>query len=416
MTDFEKYNTLLVQAVGNKKGAIAPTVVASAAFGYSDAEEAEAIFAGEVALPLYARMGNPSNAKLESVVATMEGGIGAIATSSGMGALAMVLTAFLGQGDKILSIGGFFGGTYTLISDTMNRFGVEGHFCAVDEYEQIEEHLRSGVQIVLCESVGNPSLSLPNLEKIGELCKKYQTIFVVDNTVTPLVVRPFEQGADIVVYSSTKIMSGHSAALGGIAVFREVVKSDEKLLAEKYKALHPIVNKMKSKAMIAICKKRALRDIGMSANAFGSFLTTLGLETLALRVERVNASVEIFAKYMAENLTDGYKIRHPSLPSHEQHQEYKERYSNGSGSMVTLDCGNKESAFALLNQLKLVTQTANIGDNRTLAIHVGSTMYRDFDAETKKFFGITDGLIRISIGLENPLSIAEDFLQATTKE
>ena len=416
MTDFEKYNTLLVQAVGNKKGAIAPTVVASAAFGYSDAEEAEAIFAGEVALPLYARMGNPSNAKLESVVTTMEGGTGAIATSSGTGALAMVLTAFLGQGDKILSIGGFFGGTYTLISDTMSRFGVEGHFCAVDEYEQIEEHLRSGVQIVLCESVGNPSLSLPNLEKIGELCKKYQTIFVVDNTVTPLVVRPFEQGADIVVYSSTKIMSGHSAALGGIAVFREVVKSDEKLLAEKYKALHPIVNKMKSKAMIAICKKRALRDIGMSANAFGSFLTTLGLETLALRVERVNASVEIFAKYMAEHLADGYKIRHPSLPSHEQHQEYRERYSNGSGSMVTLDCGNKESAFALLNQLKLVTQTANIGDNRTLAIHVGSTMYRDFDTETKKFFGITDGLIRISIGLENPLTIAKDFLQATTKE
>ena len=414
MKDFEHYNTLLVQSVGNKTGSIAPTLVPSAAFGYCDAEEAEAIFSGEAALPLYARVGNPTNAKLESIVATMEGGIGAIATASGMGALAMVLTAFLKQGDEILCIGGFFGGTYTLVNETMKRFGVRGHFCDVDDFKRIEEALQSGVQMVLCESVGNPSLKLPDLQRIGLLCTQYQTLFVVDNTITPLIVRPFEIGADIVIYSSTKIMCGHSAALGGIAVFRAVKESEDKLQQKKYQALHPIINKMKAKAMIAICKKRALRDIGMTANAFGSFLTMLGLETLALRVERINKSVEIFVEELSQALPKGYEIRHPSLATHEHHSRYETLYPDGCGTIVTLDCGSKEAAFLLLNRLTMVTQTANIGDNRTLALHMCSTIYRDFDEETRRFLGVTEGLIRISIGLEDPRALAKDFTQAVT--
>jgi len=412
MNDFERYHTLLVQEVGSKTGPVAPTIVPSAAFGYSDAQEAEAIFSGEAALPLYARVGNPTNAKLEAIVTKMEGGTGSIATASGMGALAMVLTAFLEQGSEILCIGGFFGGTYTLVNETMRRFGVKGHFCDVDDFDQIEEKLHSGVQMVLCESVGNPSLKLPDLQKIGALCKQYQTLFVVDNTITPLIVRPFEVGADIVIYSSTKILSGHSAALGGIAVFRAVKEAEDKLHQQKYQALHPIVAKMKSKAMIAICKKRAIRDMGMTANAFGSFLTMLGLETLALRVERVNAGVETFARELADAIPHGYSVRHPSLEIHEHHARYEADYSSGCGSIVTLDCGSKEAAFALLDRLTLVTQTANIGDNRTLALHMCSTIYRDFDLSTREFLGVTEGLIRISIGLEEPRVLVDDFLQA----
>ncbi|MEA3455924.1 MAG: PLP-dependent transferase, partial [Campylobacterota bacterium] len=370
MKNFEQFNTLLVQEVGSKRGPIAPTLVPSAAFGYCDAEEAEAIFSGEAALPLYARVGNPTNAKLESVVAAMEGGTGAIATASGMGALAMILTAFLKQGDEILCIGGFFGGTYTLVTETMNRFGVKGHFCDVDDFDRIEKLLESGMQMVLCESVGNPSLKLPDLQRIGMLCAQYKTLFAVDNTITPLIVRPFEASADIVIYSSTKIMCGHSAALGGIAVFRAVKERDDKLHHEKYQALHPIVNKIKAKAMIAICKKRAMRDIGMTANAFGSFLTMLGLETLALRIERINRSIEIFSKQLSQELPEGYELRHPSLAAHEHHVRYESLYPDGCGTIVTLDCGSKEAAFSLLNRLTLVTQTANIGDNRTLALHM----------------------------------------------
>ena len=411
MKDYNYFNTLLVQNVGTKVRAIAPTITSSAAFGYEDAQEAESIFKGEVANPLYARVGNPTTGKLETIVAKMEGGLAAVATSSGMGALAMVMTAYLKTEDEVLCIGGFFGGTYTLVNETMKRFGVKSSFCGIEEYEQIENKLKSGINMVLIESVGNPSLELPDLPKIIELCNQYETLLVVDNTVTPLTLRPLEMGADIVIHSTTKAMSGHSAALGGIAVFR-AVKENDKLYHEKYAHLHPIVNKMQKKAMIAIAKKRAMRDMGMSPNAHGSFLTMLGLETLALRLQRVNTSIPILVKILNEKLPSNITVSHPSLETNRYHQRFKSNFNEACGPIITLECGNKERAFELLNNLKLVTQTANIGDNRTLALHMASTIYSDFDKETQKYLGISDGLIRISVGLEDPSVIAEDFLQA----
>jgi len=220
MKDFDYFNTLLVQNVGSKVRAIAPTITSSAAYGYENAEEAEAIFKGEVANPLYARVGNPTTAKLEGIIAKMEGGLSSIATSSGMGALAMVMTAYLKSEDEVLCIGGFFGGTYTLVNETMKRFGVKSSFCGINEFDDIEEKLQKGIHLVLIETVGNPSLELPDLPKIIELCNQYDTLIVIDNTVTPLTCRPLELGADIVVHSTTKAMSGHSSALDGVAVFR----------------------------------------------------------------------------------------------------------------------------------------------------------------------------------------------------
>ena len=412
-TDFDYFNTLLVQSVGSKVGAIAPTITTSAAYGYENAQQAEGIFAGELNLPLYARVGNPTNAKLESIVAKMEGGLGAIATASGMGALSMVTTAFLSSGDEILCIGGFFGGTYSLVNETMRRFGVESSFCEVDDYAHIESKLKSNIKMVIIESVGNPSLRLPNMQKVIDLCNKYETVLMVDNTATPLLLRPLMMGADIVVHSSTKNISGHSSALGGIAVFRAVKDEGDKLLNPKYADTHKIVKKMKKKAFIAICKKRAMRDMGMTANAFGSFMTMIGLETLALRVERINKSVETIAKILDEKLPNGVTVNHPSLSSNIDNEIYKRDFSQGCGPLLTIDCENKERAFKLLNALKLVTQTANIGDNRTLALHMSSTIYRDFDDSAKEFLGVTDGLIRVSIGLEDPIAIADDFLEAS---
>ncbi|MBD3789650.1 MAG: O-acetylhomoserine aminocarboxypropyltransferase/cysteine synthase [Campylobacterales bacterium] len=412
MKDFNYFNTLLVQNVGSKTGAISPAIIPSAAYGYEDSQEAEGIFSGDVNKPLYARVGNPTNTKLESVVAKMEGGIGALATASGMGALAMICTAFLRAGDEILCIGGFFGGTYTLVNETLKRFGISNTFCGVDDFEHIETKLRTGVKLVMMESVGNPSLRLPDMKRITDLCNRYETILVVDNTATPLLVQPLEIGADIVVHSSTKNMSGHSGALGGIAVFRAVKEENDKLLTPKYEDIHKFVHKMGEKAFVPICKKRAIRDMGMTANAFGSYLTLLGLETLSLRVERVNKSVAKVAKILDEKLPSTITVNHPSLPKSEDYARYQLDYAEGCGPLLTLDCGTKERAFALLDRLKLVILTANIGDNRTLALHMGSTIYRDFDEETRLFLGVTQGLIRVSVGLEDPQVIAEDFLQA----
>lgn len=411
-TDFDYFNTQLVHNVGSRVGPIAPTIAPSAAFGYQDAQEAEGIFSASVNKPLYARVGNPTNGKLESVVTAFEGGFGAIATASGMGAISMVCTAFLNAGDEILCIGGFFGGTYSLVNDTLARFGVTNSFCTVDDFEHIESTLKSGVKLVMFESVGNPSLTLPDIQRIIDLCNEYNTVVMIDNTATPLLIRPLTMGADIVVHSSTKNMSGHSAALGGIAVFREVKSENEKLLHEKYKDLHKIVNKMGKKAFIPICKKRAIRDFGMTANAFGSFMTMVGLETLSLRVERVNKSVETVSLLLDEKFPEGVSVNHPCLVSSPDNARYKADFAEGCGPLLSIDCGTKERAFQFLNALKLVIQTANIGDNRSLALHMTSTIYADFNEDTRKFLGVHDGLIRVSIGLEDPKTIAEDFLQA----
>ncbi|MCB4752048.1 MAG: aminotransferase class I/II-fold pyridoxal phosphate-dependent enzyme [Sulfurovum sp.] len=410
--NFDYYNTFLVQSVGSKVGPVAPTIAPSAAFGYMDAQEAESIFAGEVNKPLYARVGNPTNSKLESIVAKMENGFGAIATASGMGALSMIMTAFLKAGDEVLCIGGFFGGTYTLVNETFKRFGIYNSFCDVNDFAHIKEKLASGVKIVLMESVGNPSLRLPDIKHIADICNAYKTLLVVDNTATPLLVRPLELGADIVIHSSTKNISGHSAALGGIAIFRSVKENSDKLYSKKYADIHKIVNKMGDKAFISICKKRAIRDMGMTANAFGSFLTMLGLETLSLRIERVNKSVAIVANILDKKLPNSMSINHPSLPQSEDHVRYQLDFPHGCGPLLTLDAGSAERAFAFLNNLKLATLTANIGDNRTLALHMQSTIYSDFSPEDRKFLGVTEGLIRVSIGLEDPEVIAKDFLQA----
>ena len=410
--DFDYFNTMLVQSVGSKVGAIAPTITPSAAYGYENAEQAQGIFSGEVALPLYARVGNPTNAKLESIVAQMEGGFGAIATSSGMGAIAMVLSALLNNGDEMLCIGGFFGGTYSLVNETMKRFGISNSFCGVDDFDHIESTLKKGVKIVMMESVGNPSLRLPDVQRIIDLCNVYETILVVDNTATPLLLRPITMGADIVVHSSTKNMSGHSAALGGIAVFREVKSENEKLMHPKYGDLHKFVQKMGAKAFMPIFKKRAIRDFGMTANAFGSFMTMTGLETLSLRVERINKSVATIVAMLDEKLPKGVSVNHPSLSASVDHARYMADFAQGCGPLLTINTGTRERAFKLLNGLKLVTQTANIGDNRTLALHMRSTIYSDFTEEACAFLGVDDGLIRVSIGLEDPQIIAEDFLQA----
>jgi O-acetylhomoserine (thiol)-lyase len=408
MKNYEYFNTLLPQMIGRKEGAVAPQITPSAAFGYASAEEAEAIFSGEAAKPLYARMGNPTGAKLETVLARMEGGQGAVVTSSGMAAIAMVLTALLESGDKVLCVGGFFGGTYALMHETMPRFGIEGLFCGVDDYEAMEKALQQGAKMVLCESVGNPNLKLPDLRRIGQLCDRYNALFVVDNTVTPLIVQPLTMGADLVVYSTTKIISGHSAALGGAVVFRAVEEQNEKLLDPKFSAIHPLLKKGKD-AMTAVLKKRSMRDFGMSANAFASFLTLLGLETLPLRTKRINESVEKLVTLLRDA---GLEVRHPSLENHEHHLRYETLFPDGCGPVVTIECGTRERAFAFLNSSKLLTQTANIGDNRTLGLHMASTIYRDFDEDEKNRLGISDGLVRLSVGLESPAALAEDMIDA----
>ncbi len=409
MNNFEEYSTMFVQSVGNKEGAVNPAITNSASFAYGTPEIAEGIFDGSVKKPLYARMGNPTTAKLESIMADMDGGVGAIATSSGMGAVTLATMSLLSSGDEIVSIGGLFGGTYALFSETLSRFGIKSHFFDVDEIAEIKNAINENTKIIFLESVGNPNMRLPDIKQIAQIANDSGVALIVDNTITPMSILPLNLGADIVVYSTTKIISGNASALGGCVVFRSINDKDDKFKTPKYEELHKFIKGAGKMALVANAKKRAMRDFGMSANANASYQTMLGLETLPLRMNRIFKSVEIVARELSKN---GLNVNHPSIESHPQHNRYNSDFSKGCGTLLTIDMGSKEKAFEFLNKTKLATLTANIGDSRTLALHMASTIYRDFDDEIKKFLGITDGLIRVSIGLENPKDIINDFLES----
>jgi len=409
MNRFEEFTTRIVQQVGKKEGPISPVMVNSASFGYGNSETGEGIFEGSVKKPLYARMGNPTSAQLEQILASIDSGAGAVAASSGMGAVAMATLSLLKSGDEIISVGGLFGGTYSYFSETLSRFGITTHFFDVEEFEAIEEAINTATKILFLESVGNPNMRLPDIRRIAEIANRNGIALIVDNTITPLSVMPLNMGADIVVYSTTKIITGNASALGGAVIFRAIAESEDKFKGERYRDLHPFIKKMGAMALIANAKKRALRDFGMSANGFGSYMTMLGLETLPLRMDRIVSSVETVAKALADK---GLVINHPSLQNHPHHERYRTQFANGCGTLLTIDMGSKERAFDFLNRSKLITITANIGDSRTLGLHMASTIYRDFDEATREFLGITPGLIRISVGLESAEAIINDFLNA----
>lgn len=410
MENFEEYATYFVQEIGSKEGAVSPSIVQSASFGYGDSATGEGIFDGSVKKPLYSRVGNPTTAKLENILAKMDGGVGSICTSSGMAATTLAVMSIVSAGDEIVSIGGLFGGTYALFTETLSRFGISTTFFDVDELDAIEAAITANTKIIFLESVGNPNMRLPDIKAIGEISKKHGIVLMVDNTITPMSVKPLELGADIVVYSTTKIICGNASALGGAAVFRSIdVEGEDKFKGERYKDIHKFIKKMGKMALIPNAKKRAMRDFGMSASAFSSYLTMLGLETLPLRMDRVVSSVEKVAISLDK---EGLNINHPCLSSHPHHERYKKDFSLGCGTLLTIDMGSKEKAFAFLDKTKLPIITANIGDSRTLALHMASTIYSDFDEEQKNFLGITPGLIRVSIGLENPDDIIKDFTEA----
>lgn len=412
MNNFERFSTQFVQLIGSKEGAISPVITSSASYGYETPEIAEGIFNGSVKKPLYSRMGNPTTSKLESILAKMDGGIGAVATSSGMGATSLATLSLLEMGDEVISVGGLFGGTYSYFNETLKRFGITTTFFDVDELQEITNAITPKTKIIFLESVGNPNMRLPDIKKIAQIASNAGVILIVDNTTTPLSIKPLEMGADIVVYSTTKILTGNASALGGCVIFRAINEGEDKFKSPRYAFLQKFLEKFGAMALIPNAKKRALRDFGMSANAHASYQTMLGLETLPLRFERITKSVEAIVKALA---IEEICVNHPSLESHPHHQLYKSDFSHGAGSLFTIDMHSKEAAYEFLNRTKIATITANIGDSRTLALHMASTIYSDFDAPTRKFLGITDGLIRVSVGLENANEIIDDFLNAARR-
>lgn len=357
----------------------------TSSFTFDNAEDMRAAFADETDVNIYSRFSNPNVQELVDRVCALEGAEAGYATASGMSAVFASFMALLKQGDHLLSCNAIFGSTHTVITKYLNRFGIEYSYAPADRQDEWEKAIRPNTKMIYLETPTNPGLDIIDLEKASALAKKHNLILNVDNCfATPVNQRPIDFGADLVVHSATKWMDGQGRVLGGVIVGKE-------------KLIHDIY---------LFC-----RSTGPALSPFNAWVLSRSLETLDVRMERHAVN----ALQLAQKLEGHPKISHvkyPFLYSHPQHVIARKQMNNGGGLLCFELSGGLESGRKFLNNLKLLSLTANLGDTRTIASHPASTTHAKLSEEERRAVNITPGLIRISAGLEHVNDILADILQA----
>lgn len=358
----------------------------SSGFVYGSAAEAEAAFAGEVDRFVYSRYGNPTVAVFEERLRLLEGAEACFATASGMSAVFVALASLCGQGSRVVASRALFGSCFVILDEILPRWGVETVFVDGPDLDQWAVALDRPTAAVFFETPSNPMQELVDIAAVADLAHRVGARVVVDNVFgTPVFSRPLEHGADIVVYSATKHIDGQGRVLGGAILGpREFVDG-------------PV--------------RHLMRHTGPAMSAFNAWVMTKGLETLSLRVERMASSAETVARHL-DQAPGVRRVVYPWLPSHPQH-ELARRQMLGGGTVVTADIdGGKAEAFALLDALDVIDISNNLGDAKSLVTHPATTTHRRLAPQDRAAVGITDGTIRLSIGLEDPADLVEDLDRA----
>jgi len=357
----------------------------SSSFVFDNAEALRAAFNEETDDFIYSRYSNPNLDELVQKVCLLEGAEDGVAFASGMAAVFSSLFPLLNQGDHVLSCSSIFGASHTLFTKYFPKYGISTSYFKVDETTQIENFIRPNTKIIYLESPTNPTIELLDLEYISEIAKKHQILLVVDNCfATPYLQQPIQFGADIIIHSATKYLDGQGRVLGGLAVGRKDLIREIYLFA---------------------------RISGPSMSAFNAWVISKSIETLALRMDRHSQN----ALFIAKNLQDHpalVKVIYPGLESHPQFHLAKKQMKTGGGILAFSLKGGYEQAQKWMDALKMICISPNLGDSRTIATHPASSTHCKLTPEDRQALGITDGLIRISIGLENENDILEDILQA----
>lgn len=355
-------------------------------FVYDSAEAAEAAFSGESDRFVYSRYGNPTTAMLQERLAALEGAEACTATASGMSAVFTALAALLGAGDRVVASRGLFGSCFVILDEILPRWGVETVFVDGPDLEQWRQALSQPTTAVFFESPSNPMQELVDMRAVSDLAHAAGAQVVVDNVFgTPVFSRPLDHGADVVVYSATKHIDGQGRVLGGaILGRREFIDG-------------PVQN--------------LVRHTGPTMSAFNAWVLLKGLETLRLRVEAQAATALTLAEVL-EAHPKVPRVVHPFLVSHPQH-ELAKRQMSGGGSVVTFQIdGDKAEAFALMNALRIVDISNNLGDSKSMITHPATTTHRRMGADARAAIGITDGTLRLSVGLEDAGDLVDDVRQA----
>jgi len=392
----------------------------STSFVFEDAADAADLFALQKYGNIYTRISNPTTAAFEERMASLEGGIGAVATASGQAAEFLTATALAGSGDNLVSASSLYGGTHTMFSSTLGRLGVEARFVDGDDPEAFAARVDDRTRFLYTEIIGNPSGSVADLEALGEVAAAHQLPLVVDSTfATPYLCRPFEHGADIVVHSATKFIGGHGTSIGGVVVesgrfdwgsgrFPQMTEPNAGYNGLRF---------WENFGELAFCTKlraEQLRDVGASLSPFNAFLLLQGLETLPQRMEEHVANARAVAEFLDGHAAVGW-VAYAGLDS-SPYRALAERYlPKGPGAVFTFGVdGGREAGAAFIERLQMVSHLANVGDARTLVIHPASTTHQQLSAEAMAAGGVSPDMVRLSIGLEDLDDILWDLDQALT--
>jgi len=400
--------------------AVAVPIYQTVAFEFDSAEHGAALFNLEVPGNIYTRIGNPTNTVLEKRVAALEGGVEALSVSSGMAAIEYSLINIAEQGNNIVSTPQLYGATYTLLAHIFPKRGIEGRFAKTDHPDDIEKLIDENTRAVYCESVGNPAGNVADLEGLARVAHKHGVPLVVDNTVaTPILLRPFEYGADVVVHSMTKFMGGHGTTLGGMIVdsgkfpWRRYAKKFY-MLNQPEIAYHGVVyvDQFGDAAYVARCRTVCQRNTGATLSPFNGFLLLQGVETMALRVERHVENARKVAEFLRTHAMVEW-VNYAGFPDSPLYPMAQRYLGSRRCSLLTFGVkGGFEAGTKCFNALKLFKRMVNMGDAKSLSCHPASTTHRQLTPDEQRKVGVTPEMIRLSVGIEHIDDILADLSQA----
>jgi O-acetylhomoserine (thiol)-lyase len=396
-------------------GARAMPIYATTSFVFDDAQHAADLFALQTYGNIYTRIGNPTTAAFEERMASLEGGIGAVATASGQAAQLIAILTLCRQGDEIVASRSLYGGTYTQFDVTLRRMGIDVTFVDFTDRDAIEAAITDRTKLVYAETIGNPGADILDIASVSALAHAHGIPLVVDNTfATPYLCRPIEHGADIVVHSATKFIGGHGAVIAGVIVESGRFPFDNgnfPILVEPSPAYHDLRfwENFREYAYLSRARVEVLRDVGASLSPFNSFLLLVGLETLPLRMARHVANARRVAEFLEADPRVAW-VRYPIFADN-PHTPLAERYlPDGPGAVFTFGLtGGYEAGIEFIEGVELASHLANIGDAKTLVIHPASTTHQQVPADERAAAGVSDDMIRISVGIEDVDDILWDL-------
>ena len=425
MTREFKFETLQLhagQVVDATTKSRAVPIYQTTSFVFEDTQEGAELFALQKAGNIYTRITNPTTSAFEERIATLEGGVGALATASGMAAITYTILALAHAGDHVVAASTIYGGTFNLLKETLPRYGITTTFVDIDNLEEVEAAIKDNTKLVLIETLGNPVINIPDIEKIAEIAHKHQIPLVADNTfATPYLINVFSHGVDIAVHSATKFIGGHGTTIGGVIVdsgkFDWAASGKFPQLVEEDPSYHNIsyTRDVGAAAFIVAARVQLLRDMGAALSPFNSFLLLQGLETLSLRVERHVQNAEKIVDFLV-NHPKVEKVNYPKLPDSPYHALAEKYLPKGVGSIFTFHVkGGEAEARKVIDNLEIFSNLANVADAKSLVVHPATTTHAQLSDSDLEAAGVTKNQIRLSIGLENVDDLIEDLRLALEK-